>query len=168
MHRVLDPDTSLLNQYFTYQTELGNFFIKTRSDDNLEVYIAESKGLEAILETDTLRVPVPQFYGHMEDHCFFIIEYIDLFAHTPKSQSKLGLDLAKMHTMQGAADFGFTMDNTIGTTPQDNTWNSSWVEFYKVHRLEPMFKIIQDKYEDTEILQNGNRLLKNSKYFFKG
>jgi len=168
LHRISDSDVRVLNQCFTYQTDLGNFFVKTRSGDNLEIYASESKGLEAIVETDTLRVPVPQFYGHMEDHCFFIMEYIDLFPHTPKSLRALGLNLAKMHAMEGPLDFGFDMNNTIGTTPQENAWTESWIEFYKEHRLKPMFKIIHDKYDDTEILKKGYLLLKKLEVFFQG
>ncbi|MEC7838980.1 MAG: fructosamine kinase family protein, partial [Chlamydiota bacterium] len=144
------------------------FCVKTRSGSNLEIYAAESKGLEAIIETESLRVPTPQYYGYMEDHCFFILEYIELFTHNVKSMKALGLGLAKMHHTEGPTDFGFDVDNTIGGSPQENQWTESWIEFYKTHRLKPMFKFIQDKYGDTEILQKGHLLLKRLDAYFEG
>jgi len=36
--------------------------------------------------------------------------------------------------------FGWKQNNTIGSTPQINTWTADWVEFYTQHRLGYQFQ----------------------------
>ena len=42
--------------------------------------------------------------------------------------------LAAMHRCT-SEKFGWTRDNTIGATPQINTYTSGWVQFWREHRL---------------------------------
>ena len=35
----------------------------------------------------------------------------------------------------GDGKFGFPVDNTIGGTPQPNTWTADWVDFFREYRL---------------------------------
>jgi fructosamine-3-kinase len=45
-------------------------------------------------------------------------QWIDI-AHNPKVQTKMGIELAKLH-QNTAQYFGFEFDNKIGQTPQPN------------------------------------------------
>src|SRR5690606_3109989 len=52
----------------------------------------------------------------------------------------LGRMLATMHR-QGAARFGWPRDNWIGSSPQKNTWNSDWTDFWLDCRLAPQLEL---------------------------
>lgn len=40
--------------------------------------------------------------------------------------------------------FGFSVDNTIGGTPQPNTWETSWPVFFRDHRLLHQARLTRD------------------------
>lgn len=40
--------------------------------------------------------------------------------------------------------FGFTVNNTIGDTPQPNGWMDDWVEFFKERRIGHQLKLARD------------------------
>jgi hypothetical protein len=65
-------------------------------------------------------------------------------ARTPRA-AELGRQLARMHLAtpqhDRAAQFGFSVDNTIGGTPQPNAWESDWVHFFREHRLRHQLKL---------------------------
>jgi fructosamine-3-kinase len=37
--------------------------------------------------------------------------------------------------------FGFSVDNTIGGTPQPNGWMDNWVDFFRERRLAHQLKL---------------------------
>ena len=50
--------------------------------------------------------------------------------------------LREQHSnLQPSTCFGWDMNNTIGSTPQINTWTSDWAEFFAEHRLGYQFKL---------------------------
>jgi fructosamine-3-kinase len=64
--------------------------------------------------------------------------------------------------------FGFFCDNTIGSTPQMNTWTNDWIEFFSKYRLQFQLDLIESKFKDREIAQLGEKLLKQIPTFFDG
>merc|ERR1712060_899480 len=61
----------------------------------------------------------------------------------------LGQAMASMHMQQigeRPGRFGFDVDNTIGGTPQINTWSDDWVEFYRDRRLRYQVQLAGDGY----------------------
>jgi fructosamine-3-kinase len=63
---------------------------------------------------------------------------------------EMGRSLAAMHqanppqpssTKDGKTAFGWNYNNTIGSTPQINTWTSNWATFFAEHRLGYQFQL---------------------------
>jgi len=158
----------VLNQCFIFETDKGKFFVKVNGKNDLAMYEAEANGLKSLKETHTLRVPVPHYWAAEGDHSFLIMEYIQLKHHTPSSQQTLGRLLAKMHLVKGPGKFGYEIDNTIGTTPQINTWNDNWVEFFLTNRLEFQLRLLERTVGDTEILRKGEKFIEQYSAFFEG
>jgi fructosamine-3-kinase len=66
---------------------------------------------------------------------------LDMGGSNSKSDQEMGRKLAAMHKATSSKGFGWTMNNTIGSTPQINTWTADWVEFYRQHRLAYQFQL---------------------------
>jgi fructosamine-3-kinase len=90
------------------------------------------------------------------------MEHLDLSSRV--DQAVLGKALAQLHmatpSSAPARDgrFGFDCDNTIGGTPQRNTWSTAagkagWVQFFTEHRLMAQARMTRDsviqRYTDT-------------------
>eukprot|EP00914_Ancora_sagittata_P022315 GHVO01044363.1.p1 GENE.GHVO01044363.1~~GHVO01044363.1.p1 ORF type:complete len:234 (-),score=54.98 GHVO01044363.1:153-854(-) len=73
-------------------------------------------------------------------------EYLDMTS-SPKSMNGWIEFGRLLHTMHGHTSplYGYPFDNTIGMTPQDNTWNEKWAVFYDTNRLGHMFRILEAK-----------------------
>jgi protein-ribulosamine 3-kinase len=151
-----------------YDTDRGNFFVKIAKASELSMLEAELKGLKLIEETETVRVPHPFLSGKTGAASYLVAEALDLRPHTPSSQQELGRQLARLHSTEGPEKFGLDFDNTIGLTPQVNTWTSSWVEFFKTNRLEFQLGMIKEKYDDADLLEKGEKLLDRLPEYFRG
>nr|KJB41184.1 hypothetical protein B456_007G095100 [Gossypium raimondii] len=151
-----------------YDTDAGSFFVKTNRSIGPPMFEAEAIGLDAMYETRTIRVPKPFKVGPLRNGgSYIIMEYIE-FGSSRSNQSVLGRKLAEMHKA-GKSDkgFGFPVNNTVGSTPQINTWCSDWIQFYGEHRLGYQLKLAQDQYGDSTIYQRGQRLIKNMAPLFE-
>ncbi|KAL9691394.1 hypothetical protein QQ045_011816 [Rhodiola kirilowii] len=125
--RISPVGGGCINLANRYDTDVGSFFVKTIKSIGPSMFEGEALGLRLMYETGTISVPKPF-----------------------KLQSVLGRKLAEMHKA-GKSDkgFGFDDDNTIGSTPQINTWTSDWVEFFGEHRLSYKLKLARDQYGDS-------------------
>jgi fructosamine-3-kinase len=63
-----------------------------------------------------------------------------------------------------AGKFGFTVDNTIGGTPQPNGWMDSWVDFFRERRLLHQLHLAND----ARLSGLGERLAANLDKLFEG
>ncbi len=122
-----------INQALHIESRDGaHYFVKLNSADKLPMFEAEQAGLTAISATQTVRVPRPIIHGADGKHAFLVLEYLDL--HSNGNERLLGEQLAALHRTS-APRFGFTQDNTLGDTPQQNSWASDWTTFWGEHRL---------------------------------
>lgn len=100
---------------------------------------AEFQGLEEIQKTNTIHVPKPICIIAYKNYFYGLFEFL----HCSKerlSQYELGRYVAKMHkSLSDNGLYGYYNDNFIGITPQDNTWEKSWCDFFVNHRLKPQF-----------------------------
>ncbi|XP_030466259.2 protein-ribulosamine 3-kinase, chloroplastic isoform X4 [Syzygium oleosum] len=133
------------------------------------MFDAEALGLGAMYETGTIRVPRPFKVGPLPTGgSFIIMEFVE-FGASRGNQPVLGKKLAEMHKAgKSAKGFGFDVDNTIGSTPQINTWSSDWVQFYGEHRLGYQLKLALEQYGDRSIYDKGQRLVKSMGPLFEG
>jgi len=124
-------------------TGVGRYFVKLNRADRLSMFEAEAEGLAEIAATNTIRVPRPICHGVSDRHAYIALEGIDMRPDSSaEAQRKMGEQLAAMHRVTSPqARFGWHRDNTIGETPQQNTWTVSWIEFYREHRLTFQFDL---------------------------
>jgi fructosamine-3-kinase len=69
---------------------------------------------------------------------------MELLEPGPLDMESLGRGLAGMHRATSAR-FGFRVRTYCGTTPQDNSPESSWAEFYGQRRLVPLIRLIESE-----------------------
>lgn len=119
-----------------------SLFVKLNHADNSAVLAAESQALEYFQQSVMAGYyPKPILFDDgvsalKQNHCMLIMEYCDLAPVSFDNAAALGSSLAKQHSIQ-ADRFGWASDNFIGTTPQTNQWNDSWVAFFAEQRLAP-------------------------------
>ncbi|CAN1236799.1 Protein-ribulosamine 3-kinase, chloroplastic [Linum grandiflorum] len=149
-----------INRANRYETDAGPFFVKTNRSIGPSMFEGESLGLNAMYQTGTIRVPRPFKVGALPTGGSYIIMEFIQFGASRSNQSELGRKLAEMHKVgKSGKGFGFDVDNTIGSTPQINTWTSDWIEFYGEHRLGYQLKLALDQYGDSTIYQKEPCLL---------
>ncbi|KAG6666736.1 protein-ribulosamine 3-kinase, chloroplastic-like isoform X1 [Carya illinoinensis] len=151
-----------INLASRYETDAGSFFVKTNRSIGSSMFEAEALGLGAMYETGSIRVPRPFKVGSLPTGgSYIIMEFIE-FGSSRGNQSVLGRKLAEMHKAgKSKKGFGFDVNNTIGSTPQINTWSSDWIHFYGEHRLGYQLKLLLDEYGDRSIYEKGQRLVKS-------
>uniref|UniRef100_A0A7N0V0N1 Protein-ribulosamine 3-kinase, chloroplastic n=1 Tax=Kalanchoe fedtschenkoi TaxID=63787 RepID=A0A7N0V0N1_KALFE len=167
--RISPVGGGCINLASRYDTDVGSFFVKTNRSIGPSMFEGEALGLKLMYETGTIRVPKPFKVGPLPTGgSYIIMEFIE-FGSSRGDQSVLGRKLAEMHKA-GKTDkgFGFDVDNTIGSTPQINTWTSDWMEFFGEHRLGYQLKLARDQYGDSPIFEKGQRLIKNLAPLFEG
>jgi fructosamine-3-kinase len=97
-------------------------------------------GLQQMYKTHTIRVPQPLCWGTTGNSSYIVLEWLEMTDGNNKTWQKMGRNLAAMHKTTNQS-FGWNMNNTIGSTPQINTWKSDWIEFYIEHRLGYQFQL---------------------------
>ena len=131
-----------INQAFVIDDGQMAYFVKTNQADKSSMFQAEAAGLHEILASQSLLAPYPICHGVAEGHAYLVLEHLALQAGDRRSAQDLGLQLAQMHRYT-APQFGWQIDNSIGTTPQINTWTAGWVDFYGRHRLHFQLDLAQ-------------------------
>ncbi|XP_061998563.1 protein-ribulosamine 3-kinase, chloroplastic [Rosa rugosa] len=151
-----------INRASRHDTDAGSFFVKTNRSIGPSMFEGEALGLGAMFKTGSIRVPKPFKVGPLPTGgSYIIMEFID-FGLSRGNQSDLGRKLAEMHkTGKSEKGFGFEVNNTIGSTPQINTWSSDWIQFYGEHRLGYQLQLAVDRYGDSTIYEKGHRLVKS-------
>ena len=122
-------------------------------------------GLTALASAGAMRVPAVRGLGASGEHCFLALEWIELAATTPRSDERLGEQLATLHRAR-AGRFGFERDNFIGRTVQPNAWHDDWVQFLKAQRLGHQLQLAAEAGHGGRVQQRGRRLLEVMDLFF--
>ena len=127
-----------INEAFLLSDGLRLFFVKINTAERLDMFEAEAEGLRALASADAVRVPDVICCGVSEGRSFLVLEYIEMGGFA--NQRLMGEQLALLHK-KTAERFGWHRDNTIGSTPQLNTWTEGWVGFYRKYRLGYQFDL---------------------------
>jgi len=116
------------------------YFTKSTGLQGYNMLNAEYEGLRAMAETNTIKVPTPIAKGTSANNAFAIFEYLNFGGGG--SMKQMAEDLAAMHRCTSPdGRYGFHIDNTCGATPQDNTWEATWADFYARRRLDHILKL---------------------------
>jgi len=176
-----------INEAYRLDGDDGSrFFLKLNDARHHTMFVAEAKGLEAIAATNTIHVPRTIAYGIAGGQSFLVLEHLDLNPHG--DEQLLGEQLAALHrsTFDRAypdslsseevnsrhsrtlPQFGFTIDNFIGTTPQPNGWKGRWIDFWREQRLGFQLRLSEQNGYSGNLQTLGERLLSALPAFFSG
>ena len=131
-----------INQGYKISDEDGSsYFVKLNQAREIEMFAAEAIGLKQMYATQTITVPKPICWGTANNSSYIVLEWLDLGGGNSKAWTEMGRQLAAMHR-QGKSDrFGWERNNTIGSTPQINTWTDNWTDFFAEHRIGYQLKL---------------------------
>ncbi len=129
-----------INQGYAVSDGKFSYFVKLNQAAQVAMFEAEALGLKQMLQTATIRVPKPICWGVAGSSAYIVLEWLELGGNT-NSWLEMGRKLAAMHRATSDRGFGWSQNNTIGSTPQINTWNADWAEFYARHRLSYQFQL---------------------------
>lgn len=141
------------------------YFVKTNRSGREDMFDAEARGLLEMASSHTIRVPAPVCHGDDQSQSYIVLEYLDM--HGSADQRVLGEQLAAMHRVM-AGQFGWEINNTIGSTLQVNTWNKDWLDFWSEHRLGFQLKLAADNGYGGALQSLGEKLLIEMPALFTG
>lgn len=144
----------------------GDLFIKTGPMTAAEMFAAEAESLSEIASTGTILVPQVIASGQAEHAVFLALEWLDLESADATVESRFGEQLAEMHHATKKR-YGWHRTNTIGLTPQHNTWNDDWVDFFREHRLAFQLRLAAENGFTGELQERGAQLLKRLPIYFE-
>jgi fructosamine-3-kinase len=137
-----------INRAYAIGNGTERYFIKLNQASRMEMFAAEAKGLQEMAATKTIKVPTPICWGIAREHSYLVLECLDLSSRgNSQTWGEMGRNLAMMHDyrISNPAKFGWHINNTIGSTPQLNTWENNWAIFFKNQRLGYQFQLARRK-----------------------
>lgn len=152
-----------INEAYRIVGSNKNYFVKINQASNLAMFEAEFKGLEEMAKTRSVRVPAPVVVGKVAGQAYFVMEYIAMGGGS--STIKFGEQLALMHR-SSQEKFGWSQDNTIGSTKQVNTLCADWVNFWAKYRLNYQLTLAASKGCGSRLISLGEELIERVPDFF--
>lgn len=131
------------------------------------MFEAEADGLRELQSANVLRVPKILDCGIRDDEAFLALERFTFERAGAAVESLLGERLALLHR-HTEKRFGWFRDNTIGLTPQVNSWHDDWVEFFRRHRLEYQLELARSKGYGADLAGPDARLSERLPEMFAG
>ncbi|MFV1993664.1 MAG: fructosamine kinase family protein [Acidiferrobacterales bacterium] len=154
-----------INEAYSISDGNQTFFVKLNSTNMAPMFVAEAAGLQEIIDSTSVRAPKPVCWGATVDHSYIVMESLALGGNSTGAGAILGQQLALMHK-KTSDQFGWKMNNTIGSTPQPNTYNENWLTFYGESRLAYQLELAAKNGCDASLTDKGNKLLDLFHYFF--
>jgi fructosamine-3-kinase len=124
-----------INQGYRINSGDRAYFVKLNQASQVEMFIAEALGLQQMAATQTITVPQAICWGVADSSSYLVLEWLDLGGGDNQAWQQMGSQLAAMHRVETSRQFGWDLNNTIGSTPQINTWNNSWADFFAEQRI---------------------------------
>jgi len=124
-----------INQGYQLKGDNQEYFVKLNQASKVEMFQAEALGLKQMIATKTLVVPQPICWGVADSSSYIVLEWLDLGRGNSSSWQEMGKQLALMHKQGTSPQFGWNLNNTIGSTPQINDWKDNWADFFAEQRI---------------------------------
>ncbi|MBW4514401.1 MAG: fructosamine kinase family protein [Timaviella obliquedivisa GSE-PSE-MK23-08B] len=121
------------------------YFVKINQASRVAMFEAEALALSQIAAAKSIRVPHPICWGTVDGTAYIVLEWLDLGYGDHQAWEEMGQNLAALHRVTHSQGFGWEQSNTIGSTPQINSWKTSWLEFFTEHRLGYQFHLSRRK-----------------------
>lgn len=154
-----------ISECYRWPAEGGDLFVKLAPAERLDMFEAESAGLEEFEVAGALRVPRVLGMGTSGDRAFLALEWIIVGRTTAATEEQLGAGLARLHRVSAHA-FGWRRDGYIGRTPQANGWSEDWPTFLRERRLRPQLELAARNGMRGALQSRGARLLEHVPRFF--
>jgi fructosamine-3-kinase len=155
------PDAAVaggsINECVRWTGDGITLFVKLAAADAIEMFEAEAEGLRELSAAAALRVPEVLAVGREGSHSWLALRWIEFAAATRASDALLGERLAALHRV-GAPRFGWKRHNTIGATPQHNTWDDDWVRFFVTRRLRAQLQLAERNGASRRLIERGGAL----------
>lgn len=135
-----------------------SFFVKLNDPAREEMFAAEFAGLEELRAAQAVRMPAPVCVGVTAHAAFLVLEWLELGRGGGAGYELLGRRLAAQHRITRPG-FGWSRDNTIGSTPQPNRPDADWARFWGEQRLGHQLALAAANGHRGRLLQRGERLL---------
>jgi fructosamine-3-kinase len=152
-----------INRAYRLSDGSRQFFVKINDIERLPMFEAEMHGLDEIRDSDSIRCPQPIVCGVTGGFAFIVMEYLDLSGSM--DEIRFARQLAKMHLCR-QRQFGYPIDNTIGSSPQPNTYDQDWVGFWQQQRLGFQLSLAKENGFGSELFDTGMRLNQQVGSFF--
>ncbi len=133
-----------------------SYFVKLNSAHQLCMFKTEYTDLLELQKAQLMRIPRPICYGVQGTKSYLVTEYILL--HNAGDAEVLGTALAQMHRLT-TDRFGWTQNNTIGSTPQSNRQHNRWLDFWQEERLLPQLEMLYEKGYRQVLKSKADKLL---------
>jgi len=125
-----------ISQSYAITNGMDTYFLKFNSACEYEMFAAEALGLKEMYDTHTIRVPQPICWGTAGNSAYIVMELLNLGrGGGSEVWETMGEQLAQMHRKPISEQFGWHRNNTIGSTPQINTFMDNWADFFAEHRI---------------------------------
>jgi fructosamine-3-kinase len=147
---------SSLNATWRLDAAGARYFVKVNAAARLAMFEGEAEGMRELGRANAVRVPSPIVSASADEVAFLVLEWLDF--GPGGRDAALGSALAQLHRTT-APRFGWQRDNTIGTTPQDNTWTEDWVTFFRDRRIAPQLELATRGGHAGKLERDGDRLL---------
>jgi fructosamine-3-kinase len=155
-----------INECYRWESSAGPLFVKIGAARNSAMFAAEAAGLEELRYANAVRVPRVLGQGRNETDAWLVLEWVPFGRRSAAAQATLGEQLALQHR-HTAESFGWVRSNTIGRTPQVNTWTADWGEFFREHRLRYQLDLAaRNGHGGNRLRVSGERLLSRVESFF--
>ena len=152
-----------INRAYRLSDGQQHFFIKTNKRERLPMFEAEMHGLDEIQRSNSIRAPRAIACGIAGSQAFIVMEYLELSGRS--DPVRLARRLATMHLCT-QDQFGFSIDNTIGSTPQINGFSRDWADFWQQNRLGYQLSLVKNNAYGKELFDVGMRLNEQVSSFF--
>ena len=141
------------------------YFLKFNNANLLDMFEAEADGLRDLAATAAIRVPRAICTGVSGAQAYIVLEYLPMGGRDYGVMPRFGEQLAQMHH-HSADRFGWHRQNTIGSTPQINTWCDDWLDFWREHRLGYQLQLAKRHGLNSRTIQQGELLQDRLAEFF--
>jgi len=147
-----------ISRCYRWASLSGPVFVKVGAGEAASTLEAEAAGLAELARAAAVRVPRVLACGRIGATAFLALEWLEAGRANGESEERLGCGLAAQHAVTAPA-FGWSRDNTIGSTAQANGGLASWPEFFRERRLRPQLTLAVANGYGALLEEPGGRLL---------
>ena len=141
-----------------------SYFIKFNQAGRLAMFEAEADGLNELARAQAVRVPLPVCTGVTGSQAYIVMEDLP-FGGGRGSMTELAEQLAQQHRVTSNR-FGWSRENTIGSTPQPNSWTDDWVRFWQQQRFGYQIELAGRRGWGAKALRTAQKLNERLAAFF--